>query len=75
MQDQVKSAKDQSDKTGLVEIKWLHIKFHRPIYGHITLKLDRDLGSGSAAAEMPVKFQSDWKSLNLAASRIHEILR
>ena len=28
------------------------------------------------AAEVPVKFQSDWKSLNpnLAASRLHEIL-
>ena len=32
---------------------------------------------GSVAAEVPVKFQSDWKSLNpnLAASRLHEILR
>ena len=32
---------------------------------------------GSAAAEMPVKFQSDLKSLNrnLTASRLHEILR
>ena len=31
----------------------------------------------SVAAEMPVKFQSDWKSIipNLAASRLHEILR
>ena len=30
-----------------------------------------------AAAEVPAKFQSDWKSLNpnLAASRLHEILR
>ena len=30
---------------------------------------------GSAAADVPVKFQSDWKSLNpnLAASRLHEI--
>ena len=29
-----------------------------------------------AAAEVPVKFQSDWKSLNpiLAASSLHEIL-
>ena len=29
------------------------------------------------AAEVPVKFQSDWKSLNpnLVASRLHEILR
>ena len=31
---------------------------------------------GSAAAEIPVKFQSDWKSLNtnIAASRLNEIL-
>ena len=31
----------------------------------------------SAAADEPVKFQSDWKSLhlNLAASGLHEILR
>ena len=30
-----------------------------------------------SAAEWPAKFQSDWKSLNpnLAASRLHEILR
>ena len=30
-----------------------------------------------AAAVVPVKFQSDWKSLNpnLVASRLHEILR
>ena len=39
------------------------------------LKFDRHLGS--VAAEVPVKFQSNWKSLNpnLAASRLHEILR
>ena len=39
------------------------------------LKFDRHLGS--AAAEGPVKFQSDWKSLNpnLATSRLHEILQ
>ena len=39
------------------------------------LKLDRHLGSG--AAEGPVKFQSDWKSLNpnLATSRLYEILQ
>ena len=32
---------------------------------------------GNAAVGVPVKFQSDWKSLNpnLAASRLHEILR
>ena len=42
---------------------------------HIALKFDRHLGS--VAAEVPVKFQSDWKSLNpnLAASRLHKILR
>ena len=41
----------------------------------IALKFERHFGS--AAAEVPVKFQSDWKSLymNLAASRLHEILR
>ena len=41
----------------------------------ITLKFDRHLGS--TAAEVPVKFQGDWKSLNpnLVASRLHEILR
>ena len=43
--------------------------------GRIALKFDRHLGS--SAAEVPVIFQSDWKSLkpNLAASRLHEILR
>ena len=32
---------------------------------------------GSAAAEVPVKFHNDWKSLNqnIAASRLQEILR
>ena len=41
----------------------------------IALTFDRNLGS--AAAEVPGKFQSDCKSLNsnLAASRLHEILR
>ena len=41
----------------------------------IALNFDRHLGS--AAAEVPVKFQSYVKSLNLnlAASRLHEILR
>ena len=31
---------------------------------------------GSTAAEVPVKFQSDWKSINSnpAASRLHKIL-
>ena len=40
---------------------------------HIVLKFDRHIGS--AAADMPVKFQSDWNSLNpnLAPSRLHEI--
>ena len=39
------------------------------------LKFDRNLGG--AAADEPVKFQSDWKSLNtnLATSRLHEILQ
>ena len=41
----------------------------------IVLKFDRHLGS--VAAEVPVKFQSDRKSLNpkLVVSRLHEILR
>ena len=41
----------------------------------IVLKLVRHLGS--AAADLPVEFQSDWKSLNpnLAASSLNEILR
>ena len=32
---------------------------------------------GSTAADVPVKFQGDWQSRNpnLAASRLHEILR
>ena len=42
---------------------------------HIALNFDRHIGS--VAAEVPVKFRSDWKNLNpnRAASRIHEILR
>ena len=41
----------------------------------IALKFDNHLDS--ATAEVPVEFQSDWESLNLnlAASRIHEILQ
>ena len=40
----------------------------------IAIKFDGHLGS--AAAEVPVKFRSDWTSLNqnLTASRLHEIL-
>ena len=40
----------------------------------VALKFDRLLGS--TAAEVPVKFQSDWKCLtqNLVASRLHDIL-
>ena len=42
---------------------------------YIALQFDRHLNS--AAAEGPVKFQSDWKSLNpnRAASRLYEFLR
>ena len=42
--------------------------------GRIALKFDTHFGS--AAAETPIKFQSDWKSLNLnlGASSLHEIL-
>ena len=41
----------------------------------IALKFDRHLGS--PRAEVPVKIQSDWKGVNpnLAASRLHGILR
>ena len=41
----------------------------------IALTFDRHLGNG--AAEVLVKFQSDWKILNenLAASRLHKIVR
>ena len=41
----------------------------------IALKFDRHLGSG--AAEVPVKFQSNWRSLNtnLAVSSLREIWR
>ena len=43
-------------------------------YNHIALKFDN---LSSAAAEVPFKFQSDWKSLNpkLTASILHEILQ
>ena len=43
--------------------------------GYIALKFDRHLGS--TVAEVRVKFQSDWKSLNqnIAALRLHEIFR
>ena len=42
--------------------------------GRLAMQFDRHLSSG--AAEVPVKFQSDWKSLNpnLAASILREIL-
>ena len=42
---------------------------------HITQKYDMHLSSN--AADVPVKFQSDLKSLNmnLVALRLHEILR
>ena len=38
-------------------------------------KFDRHLGS--TAADVPLKFKNDWKSLspNLAASKLHEILQ
>ena len=41
-----------------------------------TRKIAMSISGISAAAEVPAKFQSDWKSLNpnLAASRLHEIL-
>ena len=41
----------------------------------ITLHFDRQLDS--TVAQVPVKFQSDWESLNsnLVASRVHEILQ
>ena len=44
-------------------------------YDRKALRFDRHLGS--SAAEMPVKFKSDWKSLNLnlTASRLYDIIR
>ena len=63
-----------SCKTYYRQISWI-LEAARLFYNdHIALKCDRHLGS--AAAEMPVKFQSDWKSLNpnLATSSLHEIL-
>ena len=44
-------------------------------YIRVALNFNRYLGR--ATAEVPVKFQSDWKSLklNLAASRLHDILQ
>ena len=43
--------------------------------GRIAVKFDRPIGS--IAAEVPVKFQSDRtiQNTNLAASKLHEILR
>ena len=40
----------------------------------VALKFDRQLDN--AAAELPVKFHGDWKSIkpNLVASKLHEIL-
>ena len=37
----------------------------------------REIGCHDAAADVSIKFQSDWKCLNpnLAALRLHEILR
>ena len=54
------------------KIRSREIKCHN---GRFALKFDKHLGR--TAAEVPVKFKSDWKSLypNLAASSLHEILR
>ena len=64
-----------SGKTSYCEIAWRlgsrEIGCHDDL---ITVKFDRYLGS--AAAEMPIIFQSDLKNLNLnlAALRLHKIL-
>ena len=49
------------------EIVCINDRFALQFYRHL----------GSVAAEVPVKFQSNWKSLNpnLATSRLHEILQ
>ena len=65
-----------SGKTSYRQISWsLEAARLSVINDRFALKFDRHLGS--VAAEVPVKFQSNWKSLNLnlATSRLHEILR
>ena len=64
-----------SGKTTYRQISWSLEAARLDVNDRIALKFDRHLGSD--AVEVAVKFQSDWKSLNqnLAASRLHEILR
>ena len=66
-----------SGRTSYCKILWsleaarLDVKIIASLWN---LKFDRHLGS--AVADVPVEFQSDWKSLNpnLVASRFHDIL-
>ena len=48
---------------------------HEIVCYSVRIALKFDMHLDSAAAEMPVKFQSDLKSpnMNVAASRLHEI--
>ena len=65
-----------SGKTSYHQISWSLEAARLDVAMVVSLrKFDRHLGS--IAAEEPVKFKSDWKSLNqnLAASKLHEILR
>ena len=65
-----------SGKTSYRQISWSLEAARLDVAMVVSLwNFDRHLGS--SAAEVPAKFQSDWKSLNpnLAASRLHEILR
>ena len=65
-----------SGKTSYHQILWsLEVCEIECYNDHIALKFDWHLSS--AAAEVPVKFQSDWKNLdpNLVASILYEILR
>ena len=68
------SLKDKTDvlSPDLVKPRWREIKCY---HGRIIIKFVRHFYN--ATAEMRVKFQSAWKSLNpnLAALRLNEILR
>ena len=64
-----------SGRTSYRKISW-SLEVARLDYNDsIALKFDRHLSS--AAADVPVKYQSDWKSLNpnLSVSSLREILR
>ena len=71
--DGVQGLYSLSGKTSYRQISWNleAARLDGRCNGRIALKFDRHLGS--SVAEVPAKFQSDWKSLNpnLAASRLH----